>query len=408
MVMDDSVSVVGIVVLDAIGFFNDDVISVRNIVKKRIPGIDHLIISSTHCHEVPDLMGMWGESKFKTGVNPEYRRFVLEKAADAVCAAYENRKPASLGFVQIDSVPKDLVSDTRKPIVYDDGIRIIKVTGMSDGKLMGLFLNYGCHPETTGSQNLLITSDYVNYLRDGIEKGIFYDGVKKRDGIGGTVIFANGAIGGLMTGMSASTYDPWLNKTFPAGENSFDKARAQGYRLANIVLDKLEKESCLKADNPSIHLIARTFQLKVDNSFFRLGAYAGVFQRSIMRLSYIRSEVDLLSIGPAWILTVPGEIYPEIVNGGVESPEGGDFKITAVENPPFRQIMKGQINFVIGLANDEIGYIIPKSEWDEKPPYAYGEKEAPYGEVNSLGPETGPELYRQVSKIIEDKLKTVR
>ena len=33
--------------------------------------------------------------------------------------------------------------------------------------------------------------------------------------------------------------------------------------------------------------------------------------------------------------------------------------------------MKGEYKFVFGLANDEIGYIIPKSEWDEVPPYLY-------------------------------------
>ena len=47
---------------------------------------------------------------------------------------------------------------------------------------------------------------------------------------------------------------------------------------------------------------------------------------------------------------------------------------------------------LIGLANDEIGYIIPKRQWDEKPPFCYGRKKSQYGEVNSLGPETAPIL----------------
>lgn len=63
--------------------------------------------------------------------------------------------------------------------------------------------------------------------------------------------------------------------------------------------------------------------------------------------------------------------------------------------------MKGDINFVIGLANDEVGYIMPKTHWDEKPPYTYDEKEPMYGEVNSLGPETGPELHKQISILID-------
>jgi hypothetical protein len=175
--------------------------------------------------------------------------------------------------------------------------------------------------------------------------------------------------------------------------------------ISNIILDKLEKESSFKVQNTTIQLNARTFRFKLSNPMFRLGAYLGVFRRSIKSLSFIRSEVDLFSIGPVWILTIPGEVYPEIVNGSIENPDGADFKIDPVEIPSFRNLMKGQINFVIGLANDEVGYIIPKSQWDKKPPYTYGEKEAPYGEINSLGPETGPEMHRQVLKIIEDKLK---
>jgi hypothetical protein len=50
---------------------------------------------------------------------------------------------------------------------------------------------------------------------------------------------------------------------------------------------------------------------------------------------------------------------------------------------------------ILGLANDEIGYIIPKSEWDSKPPYVHSgahdpddsKKSRPYGEDNSGGPD---------------------
>jgi len=402
IVWDDSASVVGMVVLDAIGLFHDDVITVRKMVAELAPEIDHLIISSTHSHEVPDLMGLYGKSRLKSGVNPEYLKIVQERAAEAVCNAYASRKPASLEFAQIDSVKKDLVDDGRQPIVYDDGIRLMKVNDKSSGQVMGLLVNFGNHPETAGSKNLLITSDFVHYLREGIENGIYYDGIKKREGIGGMVIFATGAVGGIMSGMFCATYDPWLDITFPGNDNSFGKVRAQGYRLADIILNKLEENDCTESENPSISLSARTFYFKIKNTYLKLGAYLGVFKRSVRRFCYLRSEVNLLSIGPAWFLTIPGEINPEIVNGGIESPEGRDYEIEPVEVPPFREMMRGEINFVVGLANDEIGYIMPKSHWDRKRPFCYGADEAPYGEINSTGPETGPVLHEQVSLLIGD------
>ena len=48
---------------------------------------------------------------------------------------------------------------------------------------------------------------------------------------------------------------------------------------------------------------------------------------------------------------------------------------------------------MINLANDAIGYIIPKSEWDNEAPWIYGDEEETYGEIVSLGPETQGRRY---------------
>jgi hypothetical protein len=63
-------------------------------------------------------------------------------------------------------------------------------------------------------------------------------------------------------------------------------------------------------------------------------------------------------------------------------------------------LMPGKYKFVFGLANDEIGYIIPKSQWDMKAPYTYGRKDSPYGEENSLGPETASILHKNLQEIL--------
>ena len=89
-------------------------------------------------------------------------------------------------------------------------------------------------------------------------------------------------------------------------------------------------------------------------------------------------------------------------HGGIETPEGQDYNIDVIESPPLREFMPGTYKFVIGLANDEIGYIIPKSEWDEKLPYLYNENDSPYGEENSIGPETAPILHRELQHILSE------
>jgi hypothetical protein len=59
-----------------------------------------------------------------------------------------------------------------------------------------------------------------------------------------------------------------------------------------------------------------------------------------------------------------------------------------------------QERFVFGLANDEIGYIIPESEWDAKSPFTYDRTNAPYGEENSMDPETAPLLHRKLQEMV--------
>jgi len=90
------------------------------------------------------------------------------------------------------------------------------------------------------------------------------------------------------------------------------------------------------------------------------------------------------------------------INGGIERAPGGDFECEPVEVPPIRALMPGKVKFVFGLANDEIGYIIPKSEWDEKPPWLFGSPRQIYGEVNSTGPDTAGLLHQALRRLIEE------
>jgi len=86
------------------------------------------------------------------------------------------------------------------------------------------------------------------------------------------------------------------------------------------------------------------------------------------------------------IALVPGEMYPELSVGGVARYAGADFPDAPIETP-IKSMLHAPFKMLIGLAGDEIGYIIPKAEWDEKPPYLQNAKKAWYGEENSVGPD---------------------
>lgn len=399
MVIDDGKTRLAIVVLDAIGFMNNDVIDVRERVSKQA-GITYAIITSTHTHEGPDLLGLWGKTPFGSGVNPAHMDYVKNQAVKAIESAAKNLRPARLSVSQDLTGAIPLVIDTRKPDVFDSGLRMIQVLDKESGKTMGTLISFGDHPETLWSDNLLLTSDFPHFVREGIEKGVFSKDSMMRPGVGGVTVYASGAVGGLMTTHPRLTVkDPFSGEEFKAP--TFEKAAAQGKQMANLALQAMAKPDEV-IDSASISIVAKTILFPLENTMFKLAAMLGVMKRGTSGWMKMKSELAVVKIGPISMVTIPGELYPEILNGGVESPEGQDFKIAPVEVPSIRELMPGKYKFMFGLANDEIGYIVPKSQWDQKAPYTYGRDGAPYGEVNSLGPETAPLIHKNVKALLEE------
>ncbi|NND34372.1 MAG: hypothetical protein HKN76_17440 [Saprospiraceae bacterium] len=391
---------IALCVIDAIGFGSDDIIEIRKRIEKQIE-IDYVTVSSTHSHQTPDLLGMWGDGDFDRGVNDDYLQLVKERCVKSVLAANANLRPAKLRYAEDLSVAEHLVEDSRKPIVLDPGLRILHFTDARSDQTLGTLIGWANHPETVWSKNMLLSSDFPHYLREAVERGIYQGDSLWIPGLGGTSIFINGAIGGLMTasprfGIMSLMGDTTFIKP------SFDKAKAQGETLAFLALQLLADTSWGVKSEAGLKLMARSVELPMKNHLFKLANWLGVLDRGMTGWFKIRSEICYWSLGNVGFLHVPGEIYPEIVNGGIESPPGQDYPINPVEIPPLRHLLPATHNFVVGLSNDMIGYIIPKSEWDEEKPYLYHDHDSPYGEVNSLGPETAPILHNAIVKILED------
>ncbi len=399
MVIDNGKTRLAFVALDAIGFMNNYVINIR---KKLNPdlGITYLIIHSTHTHQAPDLLGLWGKSPLQSGVNKEYLEFVKKQIIESVSQAVKNMKQARLEVSRDINGATFLLTDTRDPQVFDSGLRIIRAASTEKDSTLGTLVLWGNHPETLWGKNLLISSDFPHFLREYIENGIYRNDSLLVKGTGGICLYVNGAIGGLMTtSPSVKVIDPITGEELQAP--TFAKADAQGKQLAMLVL-KAMKNPEVVIEKAGISLITKTIDLPVHNRLFRLGAALGILNREFTGWMKMRSEVATFNISTLSFVTIPGEIYPEIINGGIEAPEGQDFPLSPVEVPPIREMMNGKIKFVFGLTNDEIGYIIPKSQWDTRKPFAYGKEKAQYGEINSLGPETGPLIHNVLKEMLEE------
>ena len=400
MVLDDGRTRIAWVVLDLIGFSGCDIIDIR----KRLPetlGIDYAIVSSTHTHSGPDVLGIWGPAWYRTGVDAAYNERVKAASMEAIAVAVNRLRPAKLRFAVDKDGAGHMIADTRKPHVVNGALRLMQAVDAASDSTLGTLAVWDNHPETIWNRNLMITSDFPHYLRDGIENGIWNGDTLVTPGLGGTAIFAPGNIGGLMTTHpTVDIRDPFADTTY--SRPSFDKVRAQGVKLAMLSLDALRSADATIVDRGGITLRAQTVTLPLYNRLYRLGAALGVLKRGSAGWMKVRSEVAFWQLGPASFLHHPGELYPEIAEGGVEAPDGQDFDIPPQEVPPIRPLMPGKYTFMAGLSNDMIGYIVPKSQWDEKPPHTYGNTGRPYGEINSLGPETAPLLHSAMMKLLPD------
>jgi hypothetical protein len=106
------------------------------------------------------------------------------------------------------------------------------------------------------------------------------------------------------------------------------------------------------------------------------------------------------------VACIPGELYPELVYGKLQDPTdpGADFPQAAAE-PNVESLMPRKCWLCVGLACDEIGYLIPKRQWDERPPFCYGRKDMQYGEINSCSPEAAPGVMQTLKRCVEHAAK---
>jgi len=396
-VVDDGHTRVGCVVLDAIGLFHDDVVAIRRRLAPEL-GLTYAIVATTHNHSTPDLMGLWGPHPLRSGVDPAYREQVLATSARVLAAAVAALQPARLAVHEIPVAPEGLVADTRPPLVYDNDLRALHFTAADGGRTLGTVVSWGNHPETPWSRSTEITADFCGFLRTALEEGLVEGGEVLAPGVGGIACFVNGAVGGLMTTHpSVTVRDPLTDRLLR--EPSHDKSRAVGRQLAARLLPRLRRPAEAPLAHAPLAVHARTVELPVDNPNFLLAPVLGLMDRGHSRWGHVRTEVAALRLGDAVFLCVPGEVYPEIVNGGVENLPGADFPGPPAEVPPWRELLPGRVKFVLGLANDEVGYIIPRTQWDRQPPHVRGKAKPEYGEVNSLGPETAPLLHAAVREL---------
>ena len=387
VVLSDGTSKIALVSLDIVGLFYPNALNIR----AALPGYAGVVVSSTHNHEGPDTMGLWGPSPMKNGINQDYLKRVEAEAIAAVKEAEQKLSTVTARFGKTNA--PQLLFDSREPYILHDELSVLKFDDAS-GKTKGILMNWHCHPETLANKNTKISADYVGYCRDDLSKR--YDC---------PVAYFTGTVGGLMTTLHLQVRDE-QGTLMP--ENSLAKTIEYGHQLAKVAHQAVG--ASVPVSLTPLQWSSQTIYIPLANPVYKAGRTLGVLDRDAFQWKgnplvagdklpsrlgsgemAMASEVSLLTLGEVQVACIPGEIYPETVLGGTPNPAeaGADYPDAPLE-PVIYQMMKAKHKMLFGLANDEIGYIVPKRQWDEKPPYCYGRKKSQYGEGNSCGPETAP------------------
>lgn len=305
---------------------------------------ESMILASDHSHSAPDTIGAWGF------VPLDYMRTIFDAAVAAIVDAYDRRVPAHLGFGE--SLAEDLVYNQnctealnqspspaytgpevcnvpdQKP--KDAKVRVVQARAVDGGAVVATLVSYNAHATLGGADG--IHGDWPQFLSDRLTA--VYGGV----GIG-----MQGSVGRVQPCRPQCSFTDAAQFGDAVGRKDryvtalmrhVDKALVSPGAVRGPVLGR---QTIIREPITSPTVLAL---------FAGGGAVGAELRRSESAPwlvgNVIGTPVSSLAIGNLLVSGYPGEAYPNIALGVQEAAVKG----------------KGRFFVPLGLANDQIGYLI--------------------------------------------------
>ena len=323
-------------------------------IRAKVKGIpaENILIGATHTHSAPDAY-CFPDGKGGTSGDLKYLATVVEQAADAINAAVAKLQPATLKSATGDAHGQ-IAYNYYAPELYDPRVNVLQAVG-ADGQPIATLVNYAVHPEVLGADAGICSPDLIGPLYDRLaELGA------------GAGIFLNSAQGGMVTAD---------NRLKNGGEaRTWEECQRIGRLLAEESL-RVVKDAPVQTE-PKLLVASRTVKFPVESPLLLAIMRGSPLGYPADAQGKVTTRLNLVNLGTAQILTIPGEALPNI----------GFY---------LKRKMRGQQNCLFGLTNDAFGYILTQVDWLSFKRYDYVSR-------TCLGEQTGEILIDEALKLVAE------
>jgi len=315
---------------------------------------ENILIGATHTHSAPDAYGFPDEHGVHYA-DLDYLRFCVRQMAEAVNEAVNKLEPASLK-VALGEANGRIAFNYYAEELYDPRCGVIQAVSRN-GKVIATLVNYAIHPEVLGSKRGVLSPDLC---------GPLYERIEER--VGGVALFMNGAQGGMVTADNRQ-----------AKSDELPDQWAECVRIGTLLADEAIRliQGGQVLTDPELLCVSKQINFPVESPIMQYILEHSPLGYLSHAPNEITTRINAVKIGPATILTIPGEALPNI----------GYY---------LKRKMKSDYPFLFGLTNDAFGYILTKVDFDSFKRYAYISR-------TSLGEMTG-EIYLDKALALVDEL----
>lgn len=323
-------------------------------VRAQVSGLapENILIGATHTHSAPDMYG-FPDGKGGFAIDLKYVDKVVDQAAAAIAEARTKLQPATIRIAS--GVAKGKIAfNYYAESLYDQRCHVIQTLD-KQGKAIATLVNYAVHPEVLGSDVGICSPDLI---------GPLYDRLAEKEG--GVGIFMNSAQGGMVTadnrGAKGEDFRTW----------------EECVRIGNLLADealRLVAKAPVQSD-PNLFCTSQRVRFPVESKMLlEITRQSPLGFPAPETGNVISTQMNLINLGNAQIVTIPGEALPNI----------GFY---------LKRKMHGVHNLLFGLTNDAFGYMLTKVDYNSFRRYDYISR-------TSLGEMTGEILIEQALKLAD-------